>query len=156
MHDFDFLFGSWRVEHRRLTARLAGCDEWEEFDGTCVAQPMLGGTGNVDDNLVNLPTGSYRAMAVRTFDELTRTWAIWWLDDRYPHVMDVPVVGEFSDGDGRFFAHDTFNDRPIVVRFSWHQTASAMPRWEQAFSPDDGGTWEVNWIMNFHRTGVFK
>jgi hypothetical protein len=29
--DFDFLHGSWRIEHRRLKERLAGCGEWEEF-----------------------------------------------------------------------------------------------------------------------------
>jgi hypothetical protein len=25
------------------------------------------------------------------------------------------------------------------------------PRWEQAFSPDGGETWELNWIMDFAR-----
>jgi len=65
-HDFDFLFGTWRVEHRRLTARLVGCDEWEEFDGTSVAYPILGGLGNIDDGVVNIPSGSYRAISLRS------------------------------------------------------------------------------------------
>src|SRR5207244_8679775 len=56
-NDFDFLFGRWRVHHRRLRERLAGCNEWQEFDGTSVAQPILGGLGNIDDNLLNLPAG---------------------------------------------------------------------------------------------------
>ena len=43
-NDFDFLFGRWRVHHRRLRERLAGCNEWQEFDGTSVAQPILNGT----------------------------------------------------------------------------------------------------------------
>jgi hypothetical protein len=53
-HDFDFLFGSWRVQHRRLKERLAKSTQWVEFDGTCVTQPLLGGFGNVDDNVQDL------------------------------------------------------------------------------------------------------
>src|SRR3954466_7657374 len=43
--DFDFFFGRWQVRHRRLKERLAGSREWIEFDGTSVAQPLLGGFG---------------------------------------------------------------------------------------------------------------
>jgi hypothetical protein len=32
--DFDFLIGSWNIQHRRLKERLKGCTEWEEFEGT--------------------------------------------------------------------------------------------------------------------------
>jgi hypothetical protein len=148
-HDFDFIFGSWRVEHRRLTARLADCESWEEFDGTCTARPILDGLGNVDDNVVNLPSGSYRAASVRSFDAATGTWAIWWLDGRNPHIIDVPVVGGFENGNGAFYANEVFNGKPIVVRFRWHDTDKPVPRWDQAFSPDDGQTWELNWKMNF-------
>ncbi|HET7863425.1 MAG TPA: hypothetical protein VFL86_03375, partial [Burkholderiaceae bacterium] len=42
-HDFDFLFGRWRVFHSRLRERLAGNDDWQEFDGSLTAQPLLGG-----------------------------------------------------------------------------------------------------------------
>src|SRR5471030_1001205 len=34
VHDWDWLVGRWTVRHRRLTARLAGSTEWEEFAGT--------------------------------------------------------------------------------------------------------------------------
>src|SRR3954466_15411910 len=51
VHDFDFLPGTWRVHHRRLTQRLAGSDEWEQFEGTSVAHALLGGAGNIDDNV---------------------------------------------------------------------------------------------------------
>jgi hypothetical protein len=29
--------------------------------------------------------------------------------------------------------------------------ATETPRWEQAFSADDGDTWETNWVMEFSR-----
>lgn len=116
-HDFDFLHGHWRVEHHRLRERLNGCTEWERFDGTCTAWPVLGGQGNVDDNLLHLPGGSYRATTLRSHRPQTGRWSIWWLDGRQPHRLDVPVVGHFDQGVGTFFAEDALDGRPIRVRF---------------------------------------
>jgi hypothetical protein len=149
--DFDFFMGEWTVAHRRLKVRLAGCTEWEHFSGRTVAQKILGGFGNVDDNILNLPGGVYRAATLRSFDPRTNQWSIWWLDSRAPGTLDVPVVGRFEAGVGTFIANDTFEGEPIVVRFIWTVGPTASPRWEQAFSPDGGKTWEINWIMEFSR-----
>lgn len=149
--DFDFFIGSWRVAHRRLKRRLAGCDEWLEFGGTTVTQKILGGNGNFDDNFLDLPDGSYRAVTFRTYDMEKRRWSIWWLDGRYPESLDVPVVGGFENGVGMFYADDQFEGRAIRVRFCWTLPKKDMPRWEQAFSEDAGKSWETNWIMSFTR-----
>ena len=148
--DFDFQIGAWRVRHRRLRQRLASCTEWEAFDGTSVMRPILGGNGNVEDNLLHFPGGSYRAVALRSFDH-DRGWAIWWLDSRAPHGLDVPVVGRFENGVGRFEAEDVLDGRPVRLRFLWLDTDTATPRWEQALSADGGATWEINWTMDFER-----
>jgi len=148
-HDFDFLVGRWRVLHRRLRERLAGSDDWQEFEGSCVMHKLLGGQGNVDDNLLNLPEGPYRAASLRAFDPATRLWAIWWLDARTPHTIDSPVVGCFEGGVGSFYADDTFKEQPIRVRYLWTETLTPSPRWAQAFSTDGGKTWETNWVMRF-------
>ena len=151
VHDFDFFMGTWHVHHRRLKARLAGSDEWQEFEGTCEAWPILGGAGNIDDNVLELPAGDYRAISLRTFDPATNRWSIWWLDGRNASRLDPPVVGGFENGIGTFIAPDTFNDRPILVRFLWSNITDRTCRWEQAFSTDDGATWEVNWVMESTR-----
>jgi len=151
-HDFDFFFGSWTVQHRRLKERLANSIEWVEFDGACSVQPLLGGSGNLDDNVLNLPGGAYRAVTLRSFEPETKTWAIWWLDSRHPHALETPVIGRFENGVGTFFADDTLRDKPIKVRFQWSHITSTSCRWEQAFSPDGGASWEVNWAMQFTRT----
>jgi hypothetical protein len=148
--DFDFFIGTWRIAHRQLRHRLAECDQWRSFGGTCTTAALLGGLGNVDDNLLEHPDGAYRAVTLRSFDPATGSWSIWWLDARVPGRLDVPVVGRFEHGTGTFYADDTFDGIPIRVRFRW--TADPVtPRWEQAFSEDGGATWETNWIMDFSR-----
>jgi hypothetical protein len=153
VHDFDFYLGKWNVHHRRLKERLAGSNAWQEFEGTSKARPILDGAGNIDDNVLELPAGTYRAISLRTFDPETRAWSIWWLDGRNPSRLDPPVVGGFLNGIGTFLADDTFNGRPIVVRFLWSDITANTCRWEQAFSTDGGDTWEVNWVMESTRVG---
>ena len=149
--DFDFFIGSWRVAHHRLKERLAGCTEWVDFTGRCVTQKILGGLGNMDDNVLDLPGGAYRAVTLRAFNPATGFWSIWWLDGRYPSSLDTPMVGRFEDGVGRFHADDTLAGKPILVRFLWTMFKTGQPRWEQAFSPDGGQSWETNWVMDFTR-----
>lgn len=150
-HDFDFLIGSWVVEHRRLKTRLAHSDDWETFSGTCTATPLLAGQANIDDNLLNLPAGEYRAATLRSYDPVSRSWSIWWLDGRRPHQLDTPVVGGFRNGVGTFYADDQFQGAPVRIRFVWSDITSTSARWQQAFSGDGGATWETNWIMEFRR-----
>ena len=113
---------------------------------------ILGGEGNVEDNVIEAAGGTYRAIALRSFDLSTSSWAIWWLSSLAPHTMEVPVVGQFQSGDGSFFANDFLRGKPIQVRFLWLKTETDSPRWEQAMSDDQGRTWETNWTMDFRRS----
>jgi hypothetical protein len=63
------------------------------------------------------------------------------------------VVGSFEDGIGTFFANDIFGNVPITVRFTWRRISLNELHWDQAFSTDEGKTWETNWTMNFRRQG---
>ncbi len=148
--DWDWLVGSWNVRHRRLKERLAGNTEWEEFVGTCVNWPLLGGAGNVDDNVLELPAGTYRGVGVRAYFADKEQWGIWWLDSRTPEI-EPPVWGGFKGGVGTFIGDDIFNGRPIKVRFRWSEITPRSAVWDQAFSPDGGATWEMNWFMQFTR-----
>jgi hypothetical protein len=150
-HEFDFLLGSWKVCHRRLTDRLSGCTEWIEHGGAMSAREVMGGQGIVDDNLIASPGGTYHALTVRLFDPASGQWSIWWFDGRSPNRTDPPLVGTFEGDAGTFFAEDVLKRRPIRVRFRWSRAEDGAPRWEQAFSPDGGRSWETNWIMVFER-----
>ncbi|MEZ5307175.1 MAG: hypothetical protein R2684_08535 [Pyrinomonadaceae bacterium] len=139
------------MRHRRLDRRFEGCEDWTEFAGETATRKILQGFGNIEDNLLHFPDGDVRAAALRSFDPNTGKWAIWWLDQRIPHSIDVPVIGGFEEGIGTFIANDTLDGIPIVVRFKWHKNIGGSPLWEQAFSKDDGATWETNWTMEFTR-----
>ena len=152
LHAFDFLFGEWRVHSRRLKERLTGSHDWEEFEGTIVCRTYMDGWANVDDTVFHTPQGIYRGVAPRAYDPKTGQWAIWWIDGRNPFGnVDPPVKGRFVNGVGTFHADDTLRGKPIKVRFTWSHITKTSARWEQAFSPDGGETWELNWIMDFAR-----
>lgn len=149
--DFDFIIGDWQVRHRRLNSRLTGCLDWTEFSGQSSTRKILGGFGNVEDNVLHFPDEEVQAAAFRSFDPVAKTWAIWWLDGRAPHSLDVPVIGGFTGQVGTFFADDWLAGKPIKVRFTWHANLGGNPTWEQAFSGDACASWETNWVMEFSR-----
>ena len=150
--DFDFWFGSWDVRNRWLRRRLAGSDDWEEFDATVVARPLLDGVGNEDEFRTD-HAGGFIGMSFRFFDPERRRWSIYWADSRRPGELDPPVFGTFSGDVGLFEGEDVHRGRPILVRFTWTGVTTPTPRWEQAFSDDGGRTWETNWVMDFTRAG---
>jgi hypothetical protein len=150
--DFDFLPGDWMIHNRRLRKRLAGSDEWDEFDATSTARHILGGCGNEDEFRTD-HDGGFVGMSFRFFDPATRQWSIYWADSRRPGILDPPLFGSFSGDTGVFHGDDTFEERPIRVRFIWSSVTTPTPRWEQAFSDDGGETWETNWVMDFTPVG---
>lgn len=150
--DFDFLAGRWQVKHERRASWLKNDENWFSFDGETTVWPILGGRANVDDNLIHAPKGTYRASTLRSFDPSDRKWSIWWLDERWPQTVGVPVRGGFEGGIGTFFCDDSWEEQPIKIRFIW-TVGAAAPRWEQSFSADGGDSWEKNWVMTFNRAG---
>ena len=151
-HGFDFLFGEWRVHHRRLKADT---HKWGEFDGTCRVRPLLDGSANLEEQVLNSPTGTYRAVGLRSYDAKTAQWSIRWLDGRYPsYPLDPPVKGGFENGVGTFYSDYMDNGKPMRVRFLWSHITSTTARWEQATSADAGKTWDTNWIMEFQRVSA--
>jgi hypothetical protein len=148
--DFDFWMGSWKVHNRYLSRRLEGSTDWVEFEATSVARPLLDGLGNEDEFRTD-HEGGFIGMSFRFFDPTTGKWSIYWADSRRPGLLDPPLIGSFFGDVGIFEGTDTFEGRPIDVRFTWSGVTTPSPRWEQAFSADGGETWELNWVMEFTR-----
>src|SRR4249919_654359 len=147
-HDFDFWMGSWKVHNRYLRERLRGSTDWVEFAATSVARPLPDGLGN-EDVFRTDHEGGFTGLSFRFFDPTTELWSIYWADSRRPGLLDPPVVGSFSRDVGIFEGTDRLDGKPVRVRFTWTGVTTPTPRWEQAFSADDGETWETNWVMEF-------
>ena len=149
--DFDFLFGRWRIHNQRLVRRLEGCTEWQEFEAKAEAWPVLGGIGNMDRFVAMFPDGRpIEGMTLRFFDPVARQWSLYWVDDRLVQLQP-PVVGRFENGRGEFLGDDVIAGKPIRVVFHWFDITAMSASWEQAFSADDGKTWETNWRMRMTR-----
>jgi len=152
LHDFDFFIGTWHAQHRKLKERLVNSHDWVEFDGTLTMQKLMGGLADVDDSIFNAPSGAFRGVSLYSYDPATGQWAIWGLDSRTPLAdLDPPMKGRFQNGVGTFYADDTFQGKPIRIRFTWSHITPTYVRWEQAFSTDHGKTWETNWTTDFQR-----
>jgi hypothetical protein len=61
------------------------------------------------------------------------------------------MIGQFRNGRGEFYLQDTWEGRPIFVRFVWKSVDANHTSLEQAYSNDGGKTWETNWICEGER-----
>lgn len=147
-HDFDFFHGDWTVQHRLLKRRGVDCDAWLEFLGTATCRALMGGICNVEE--ADMPARQAQGVAFRSFDIAHRTWSIHWVSST-TGLVGEPVYGRVVNGEGRFYGVDLDDGRPVKVAFVWNAITPVSARWSQAFSYDDGRTWEMNWVMDFTR-----
>lgn len=143
--DFDFLVGSWKLYNRKLKSRLTNCSEWLEFESSVQMHQILGGMGNIDTYKAIFDDMPYEGVAMRLFDRKTKLWSIYWADQN-SGVLDPPLIGSFENNIGHFFCRDVFQNKPIIVLFRWDVRDKNKPVWSQAFSPDDGKSWEWNFV----------
>jgi hypothetical protein len=149
-HDFDFLFGTWKVNVRRLKNPLHGSHEWYEMNGTSVVRPIWGGKANIEEVQNDGPNGRMEAIMVRFYSPESHQWSLNWANQKHAH-FDVPTIGEFKDGRGEFYDQEMFEGRAILVRYVWSDIKPNSAHFEQSFSADGGKTWEANWIAQCTR-----
>ena len=149
-NDFDFYQGKWKLHNRKLKSRLTNCTEWTEFESTQEMYKVLNGIGNVDNFLATFDDKPFEGMTVRLFNPKTKLWSLYWADSN-EGKFDPPVVGSFENNVGHFFTKDVLNNKKILVVFRWDARDKENPIWSQAFSADNGKTWEWNWYMYFSK-----
>ena len=107
--------------------------------GLCETRKILDGLGNIDDKPARTAGDTYRAV---TLPPTTRSAAMsiwWWTAAIRPPRPSYDRGFEISVG--TFYANDNLKAaRPGA--FLWTMPATDRPRWEQAFSADDGATWK--------------
>lgn len=143
--DFEFEFGRWSTVVRRLAKPLSGEQSWLEYRGTTVVRPLLDGRANIAELAIEGEAGRIAGVSLRLYEPEQRRWSL-----NFANVgsglLTAPVVGGFRDGRGEFFGTETIAGREVRVRFVISEMTRDSARFEQAFSLDQGRTWEVNWI----------
>ena len=149
-HDFDFDLGMWQTHSSRLLKPLTGSTRWVEMDGTTTVSKVWAGRAYLGEYKADGAESHVELLVLRWYNPNSHQWNV---DFATPKVgtLGRPGVGEFTHGRGDFYDTETINGRSVLIRFSiWGITADTAQS-EQAFSPDGGKTWEVNWINKYTR-----
>jgi hypothetical protein len=151
-HDFDPLLGNFTFQLHYMLHPLTSTPDWTDMTGTGACYKVWDGRANLDTVELDSANGAHmEGLTLRLYDREARQWRLYWANSRVGR-LDPPQVGDFRDGHGDFYTTDTINGKTTLIRFDWTRMASGTPHFEQAFSPDGGKTWEVNWITNQTRT----
>lgn len=144
--DFDWEVGTWNTEVRVLADPLSETqDEWLRFDGTSVVRPLLDQRANVVELKVAGPNGRIEALNMRLYEPQAKRWSLTFINIR-DGLLTPAVYGGFHDRVGEFYGDDQLGGRPIKVRFLINRQGPDKAKFEQAFSADNGVTWETNWF----------
>jgi hypothetical protein len=152
---FDFLIGTWRTHSIELRHPLR--DDRDRFacDGTSTVRTFWGGSADIEDDDLHCPAQHRVGVTVRLYDPVTHRWSLYSGTQKLGLALR-PQAGTFgADGTGDFFGHDTLDGKPIVVRYRWARR-DGNPRLEEAFSADDGTTWQTVRTTGYERVRAVK
>lgn len=151
-HDFDPLLGNFTFHLHYMLHPLTNTPDWTEMEGTASCYKVWNGRAQLDTVELDGANGRHmEGLTLRLYDGDARQWRLYWANSRIGR-LDPPQVGNFREGHGDFYTTDTVNGKMALIRFDWTKMTSGTPHFEQAFSPDGGKSWQVNWITNQTRT----
>jgi hypothetical protein len=148
-HDFDFLFGRWKVHLKR---KVTGTDRWAESDGYGSYRKVWDGRANLNEFFTESPNDHVEGLTLRTYNGATHLWSLYWANSR-DGMLSSAQVGKFDHGQGEFYALDNSDGKSTLLRNVWSKITPTSAHFEQAFSEDGGRSWEVNWISDMMRIG---
>ena len=150
-HDFDFEFGpAWRADLHLLAKRLAGSRTWIEYKGTLTSHPLWNGKGNISELDVASSTSRIDGGALHLYNPDTRKWSVWFANV-VTGTLGVPSVGSFENGRGVLYDRERSGGKMVYVRQIFSNISPHTFDFHQAFSADNGKTWETNLVINYTR-----
>ena len=95
------------------------------------------------------PKGHWEGLSLFLYNPQSHQWSQSFLNSKSA-VLSGSLVGEFHDGRGELYQHDTYHDKSIFVRAVWSEITPNSHRYTESFSNDGGKTW----VMSFdaHKT----
>src|ERR1700721_2531666 len=91
-HDFDFLFGRWKMHLKR---KVTGTDRWTESDGYGIYRKVWGGRANINEFLSASPNDHIEGLTLRTYNAATHYGILYWGDSR-EGILSAAQVGKFD------------------------------------------------------------
>ena len=146
-NDFAFHIGTWQTKLKVLKNPLSNSTTWVEFEGTSIVREVCNGKANMVELTVQGMAGKIEGVSLRLYNPLTKQWSLNYANMKTGN-LEIPAVGGFKNGSGEFYNEDTFNGKKILVRFIISGITKNSIHFEQAFSDDNGKTWEINWIAD--------
>lgn len=151
-HAFDSHIGTWHTMLKRLKDPLTSSSTWLAYEGTTTVRAVLHGRANLAELEVEGEAGRIDGISLRLYDPRTEQWTL-----NYANLangtLTTPSIGRFEGTRGEFYSDEVIGGRDVRVRFVIEPQGSDVIRFEQAFSIDNGRTWEVNWIATDTRVG---
>jgi hypothetical protein len=141
--DFDFNTGVWHTHIRRTLDPFSPSSDVIELNGTVTIRPVWGGRAKLEEIEADGPKGHWEGMSLFLYNPQSRQWSQTFLNSRNP-VASGGLVGEFHNGRGELYAHDTFHDKAIFVRGVWSEITPNSHRYTESYSNDGGKTWFVS------------
>jgi hypothetical protein len=136
-HDFDFLFGRWKVHLKRKVPKT---DHWTESEGYGIYRKVWGGRANVNEFFTESLDNPLEGLTLRTYNSGTHLWSQYWANSR-DGILSSAQVGKFDHGQGGFYAPDNTDGKFTLVRDVWSKITPTSAHFEQAFSDDGGRSW---------------
>lgn len=148
-HDFDFNTGVWHTHIRRVLDPFSPSSDAFEMDGTVTIRPALGGRAKLEEIEADGPKGHWEGMSLFLYNPQSHQWSQTFLNSKTA-VLSGGLVGEFHDGRGELYEHDTFGDKSIFVRGVWSEITPSSHRYTESYSNDGGKTWVI--ALDAHKT----
>lgn len=149
-HDFDFNFGVWHTQIRRVLDPFSGSGESMELSGTVSVRKVWDGRALLEEIEADGPKGHWEGLTLFLYNPQAHQWSQSFVSSKVG-VMSNPLIGSFRDGRGELYSQDTFHDKSILVRGVWSEITADSHRYEESYSNDGGKTWSAAFIARLTR-----
>jgi hypothetical protein len=150
-HDFDFNFGVWKTHIKRIVNPLSGSGESYEMNGTVTVRKVWGGRAQLEEIAADGPKGHWDGLTLFLYNPAAHQWSQNFAGAKDGTMEASPLIGEFKNGRGEFYAPDTLNGRTVLARGTWSDIKPNSHHFEVAYSADGGATWAPVFIADLTR-----
>jgi hypothetical protein len=150
-HDFDFNYGVWKTEIRRILNPLAGSTRSMQLSGTVTVRKVWDGRGQIEEIEADGPEGHWEGMTLFLYNPEAHQWTQTFADGKNG-LLTTPVIGSFKNGRGELYAQETLSSgRTVLVRTVWSDITPNSHHFEEAYSDDGGKSWAPVFIASLTR-----